>query len=115
MVEPPIKGFWSWNNQWVLELDGTLIVDGQSVNQTLGYDEIFSWYKINGKPFYFFKKDNSVYLSYDGSTLPIQYDEVIHYQCCEPAMFNPGENSNMVWFYALRAGSWYYVELGMYQ
>ena len=53
-------------------------------------------------------------ISYDGEVLPVNYDEVIHYRCCEPAAFNVGGSEQMVWFYARRDGAWYYVELGKY-
>jgi hypothetical protein len=29
-------------------------------------------------------------------------------------MFNISGNGTMVWFYALRDGTWYYVEAGVY-
>jgi len=47
--------------------------------------------------------------------LPYQYDEVVHYDCCEAAAFNVAGNERMVWFHALRDGIWYYVEMGVYQ
>ncbi len=54
------------------------------------------------------------------STLPL-----VVYRVCErlantpggPARkvaFNNGGNEDMVWFYGLRAGTWYYVEIGNY-
>ncbi len=56
----------------------------------------------------------SLYISYNGKTYSNTYDEVIHYKCCEPAAFNISNNENMVWFYALKNGFWYYVEAGIY-
>ena len=53
-------------------------------------------------------------MSYDGIPMAVYYDEVVHYRCCEQAMFNPAGNSVMTWFYARRDQSWYYVELGNY-
>jgi hypothetical protein len=114
-VEPPVHSLWSWDGHWVLESEGDVIVDGQSLAQQLGYQEIFGWRLIAGEPFYFFKQADQIAMSYAGQVVePYRYDEVVHYMCCEPAMFNVGGNATMVWFYALRDGTWFYVEAGVY-
>lgn len=117
MVANPIKGLYAWEGHWVLEMDGKVFVDGQSLNESLGCAEIFDWHLIMGQPFYFFveKEGSKVGVSYAGSMLPNTYDEVPHYQCCEPAAFNPGFSEHMTWFYGLRNGMWYYVEMGIYE
>jgi hypothetical protein len=115
MVDNPIKGLWWWDGHWVLEVAGEVIVDGGSLNQELGYEEIFGWRLLGGEPFYFFKKGGEIGLSYAGEVLPVRYDEVVHYECCEPAAFNLQGNDSMVWFHALRDGTWYYVEAGAYR
>jgi Tol biopolymer transport system component len=111
----PVKGLWAWQGQWVVELDGQVIVDGRSLNQALGYDEIFGWRLTAGKPFFFFRQDDQIGVSYDGQVLPYHYDDVVHYMCCEPALWNVLGNETMVWFHALRDGMWYYVEMGVYE
>ncbi|MEN4042845.1 MAG: hypothetical protein ROW52_00495 [Anaerolineaceae bacterium] len=108
----PVRALWSFNGQWVLETDETVWIDGSDLRQLPGYAEVFHWQPLNDRPFYFFLKDGKTGLSYDGQVLPVQYDLVIHGQCCEPAIFNPAGNERMVWFYALRENIWYYVELG---
>ncbi|MDH7475749.1 MAG: hypothetical protein QHJ74_17375 [Anaerolineae bacterium] len=113
-ADNPVKGLWSWDGHWVLEVDGQVIMGGQNLNQDLGYAEIFGWRLLKGQPFYFFRKDNHIGISYAGQALSYQYDEVIHYRCCEPAAFNVFGNETMVWFHALRDGMWYYVEMGIY-
>lgn len=113
-VAPPVKGFWSWNGSWLLEVDGFLIQDGENLNATLGYDEIFGWQLLNGGPFYYFRKGPRIGISYSGRVLPVYYEEIPHYRCCEPAAFNNGGNEDMAWFYGLREGMWHYVEIGAY-
>lgn len=117
MVANPMKGLFAWEGQWVLEVDGNVFVDGENLNKSLGYAEIFDWHLIMGQPFYFFteKEGGKVGISYAGSILPYTYDEVPHYQCCEPAAFNPGFTEHMTWFYGLRDNMWYYVEMGVYE
>jgi hypothetical protein len=113
-IDEPVKGLWSWNGHWVLEVAGQIIIDGQSLNQQMGYSEAFGWQLLDGQPFYFFVKDGKTSLWYGDAPLAAQFDEVIHYRCCEPAAFNNGGNSRMAWFYARRAGMWEYVEIGKY-
>jgi hypothetical protein len=111
-----VKGLWEWQGGWVLEINGTLIVDGANWNQKeIGADEIFGFQMIAGKPFFFFKRDGTIGMWYDGLELPVTYDDIIHYRCCEPAAFNPRTSPSMAAFFALREGVWYYVELGRYQ
>ena len=109
-VDNPLRGLWSWDGRWVLEVDGQVVVDGKSLNEDLGCEEVFGWHLLAGEPFYFFKKDGRIGISFGGQALRYQYDEVIHYQCCEPSAFNVRANDMMVWFHALRDGKWYYVE-----
>jgi hypothetical protein len=115
LVDMPLKGLWSWDDHWLLEVDGFLIQDGEILNESLGYEEIFGWQLLNEKPFYYFRKGPRVGISYDGSTLPVYYDEIIHYRCCEPSMFNNAGNEDMVWFYGLKDGTWYYIEIGAFE
>jgi hypothetical protein len=114
MVTHPLRGFAVWEDHWALELEDQVIVDGEDLGAELGYDKAFGFHVLAGRPFFFFEDEGQVHLSYDGETLPFSYDEVVHNQCCEPAMFNVQANESMVWFHALRNGIWYYVEAGVY-
>ena len=108
----PVKSLGVWDGQWVLEVDGTLWIDGQSYNQKKGYAEIFGWQLLNGKPFYLYRKAGVIHLSYAEQDLPITYTDVIHNRCCEPAAFNINTSPSAVRFYARRDGMWHYVILG---
>jgi hypothetical protein len=112
-VENPVRVLRSFNGQWVLETNDTVIINGEDIRPESSNTEVFHWQPLNGKPFYFFIQNGKVGLSYGGETLPVQYDQMIHGQCCEVSNFNPSGNDRMVWFYALRDGIWHYVELGM--
>jgi len=114
LVDMPVKGLWSWDGHWLLEVDGFLVQDGEMLNERLGFEEVFGWQLLHGKPFYYFRKGPRVGISYDERTLPLYFEEVIHYRCCEPSMFNNDGNEDMAWFYGLREGMWYYVEVGVY-
>lgn len=107
----PIRGLWAWKDQWVLEVEGHIVVDGQELAQSLGAQETFDWQIMGGKPFYFFIKDGIVNAMYGDEVLPLGYDAVVHDTCCEAGAFDVGHNANMVWFYAKKDGIWRYVEL----
>lgn len=110
-----LKNFTAWDGKWVLEVPDEVFVNGESLNQQLGYPKIYNWQLIAGEPFFFFEQNGRVQISYAGEVLPgYAYDEVIHYRCCEPAAFNPAGSANMAWFYAQRGGQWQYVEAGIY-
>jgi hypothetical protein len=131
----PIQGFWSYKSHWVLEvahshnrevkdrgsiyvfLDaiGEIIQDGKSLNKQHGYQESFNFQIMKDKPFYFFKKDDQIGISYDKKEVLLGYDEVPHYYCCEPSMLNPAASRNMVSFFARKNNEWYYVEIGIFK
>ncbi len=108
-----IHGLWAWNDHWVLEVDDHIIIDGQELNTQLGAQATFDWQIMNGFPFAFFIKQNLVFAWYDDKIYPLSYDQVIHNACCEPAMFNPGHNPKIVWFYAHKDNLWHYVEMSL--
>ncbi len=107
-----LQSFQVWQNHWLMEVRAFLIQDGVILNDTLGYEEIYDWQLFNGKPFYFFRKGPRVGISYDGQVQPVYYDEVAHYMCCGYAGDNPYNNGSMIHFFALREGTWYFVQIG---
>lgn len=114
-VDVPLKAFLPWGEHWVVEAGERVIVDGTDINRALGYDTIFGWRLVQDRPFFFFRRGAAYGISYDGQELAYRYDDIVHYMCCEPAMFNTAGNETMVWFHALRDGTWYYVEMGVYE
>ncbi|MFZ5827482.1 MAG: hypothetical protein ACOY94_24535 [Bacillota bacterium] len=110
-----VQGLTAWNGQWVLEtVEAKVLVGGESLNERLGYPEIFGFRLIAGKPFFFFTQEGKVRLSYDGQVLPNHFDRVPHYGCCESTAYNPRGSEQMVSFFGLRDGQWYHVDLGVY-
>jgi hypothetical protein len=111
-VVDPVRALDEWNGSWVLEVNGVLLVGGSNWNaKELHADEVFQWTKIDGKPFFFVRRASTITAWYDGQELPAKWDEILHNQCCEPAIFNPEHSPNALWFYALRDGWWYYAEI----
>ncbi|GAP12505.1 hypothetical protein LARV_00241 [Longilinea arvoryzae] len=109
-----IYGVWNWAGRWVLEANGALVVEGELYNQKAGFQEIFNFSLLEGKPFFFFVQNGKTGIFYDGSTWPAQFDAVYHGACCQPAVANPRANDVMIWFYAQQQSWWDYVELGIF-
>jgi hypothetical protein len=117
-VPPPgetgqvITGFWPWPNRWLLETGGMVVQDGQVLNQHYGYDEMFDWHLVNGRPFFFYHQSGHFGIFYDGQPLQHRYNDVIHGQlCCGPAVYSIIDSTDGSWFYALRDKTWYLVSV----
>lgn len=111
----PVYNLTEWEGQWVLEIHDEVIIDGDSFNEQQGYTRVFNWRVVHGQLFYFFEQDGRVRISYGGETLTQTYKEIVHNQCCEPAVCNVQTYADMVAFYALRRDAWFYVEMGVYE
>jgi hypothetical protein len=100
---------------WAIELDGSLYVDGHDLNAERGYERSFFWKSLDGQPFYFFTRGGLTRIHYASSDQPYIYDEVVYDRQGETSVFNPGSHGDVLWFYALRDGLWYYVEAGVFR
>jgi hypothetical protein len=126
----PIRVLAVYDDHWVLEIAkfekiengqdvkyfyvGEVFIDGKSVNEMYGYEESFAFQTINGRPFYFYKMDGKIGVSYDGVIIPIGYDDIPHYGCCSAGALNPRIAQNIIGFFAWRGLQWYYVEIGVF-
>lgn len=108
-----IYAFFPWENQWIMEYWNHVVIDGIELNDILNYDKIFFYRIVDGRIFYFYERDGTVYLNFDGITQLNQYDYIVHYFCCEPYVLNPEHHEYYVSFFAIRDGYWYYVEAGV--
>ena len=119
-----LRGLWVSGTHWTLEIAGVsrvygdptgqLYLDGVLLNQKYGYQEMFGYQLLDNKPFYFYKKDGHIHLSYAGQDLPLVYDQVPHYGCCSNGELNPRSGPNWLNFWARRGTQWFYVQIGKY-
>ncbi|HEX7620924.1 MAG TPA: hypothetical protein VF359_06965, partial [Anaerolineales bacterium] len=93
---------------------GEIFIDGQSLNDLHGYDESYGFQTIHGRPFYFYKRDGKIGVSYDGQEIAFAYDGVWHYGCCSGGELNPHIAQNIIGFFAWRGEQWYYTEIGVF-
>lgn len=115
-------GPWGYDGHWAIEMPhqiqdngnwkywGDIILDGKSLNDNLGYEQSFGFAVINNNPFYFYQKDGKIGISFAQKEINTNFDEILHYFCCSAGLLNPDHSLNMVWFFARRDKTWYYVE-----
>jgi hypothetical protein len=125
-----LRGLWAYDNHWAVETalvnteqsgnevtsfaTGQVAVDGSSLNDQLGYEEVFGFQTLGGKPFYFFKRQGKIDANYAGVDISLGFDEVDHYLCCSASSLNPRIYPNLVTYYGRKGDTWYYAEIGVF-
>ncbi len=97
----------AWQDQWVLNIHGILVINGEIANRKLGYDRIDDWMLLAGKPYYLFEKAGLTRISYNGAVFPQVYNRMLE-------DYPHGSNERMAWFYVLKDGQVLYIEMGRY-
>lgn len=82
---------WAYNGHWAIEfipLDSEnrsmtdIVIDGQSICDMNNYQTAFGFQTIDGRPFYFFKKDDIYGVSYNMADVMLEdqaYDEILYH------------------------------------
>lgn len=118
---PPLQNLWAYDNHWVLEtnlflpdipFNGQVFLDGVSIGQKNGYEEVFNFQTINGRPFYFFRYKGKVDAWFDGQVIPLGYDDVQHYVCCADSSLNPKAFQDATLFFGTKDNTWFFVQVG---
>ncbi len=112
LASPQIRSLFSFEGHWAVETLGTLIVDGEIWNTTrFPAEEIFDVQILDGKLFFFFRRDQQIGMYYDGQVLPLGYTAIHHDGCCGYGAYNPLRAQDGLAFFAVKEGSWYLVIL----
>ena len=115
-----LQNLWSYDDHWVLEtnlfltdkpFNGQIFVDGHSLNQQYGYEEAFNFQTINGRSFYFFRRNGKVDAWFDGQEISLGYDDIPHYRCCSESTLNPRARQGAVLFFGTIGDTWYFVRI----
>jgi hypothetical protein len=127
-----IQGLWTYDQNWVVEtayvistynpetneetfkVTGQVVINGEMLNDLDRLDETFGFQTMHGRPFYFYKQNGKINISYDDQAVIVGYDAIPHYGCCTGAVLNPRPAKDMVSFFAQKNGTWYYVEVGVF-
>jgi hypothetical protein len=116
----PLRGLWKYDDHWVLEtnlflsdkpFNGQIVVDAEALNERNGYEESFDFQTINGRPFYFFRRNGKVDAWFDGKEISLGYDDVPHYLCCGDSGLNPRARQGAVIFFGNKGDTWYFVRI----
>jgi hypothetical protein len=108
-AEPIAAAYWH-GRHWIVEYLGTKVVmDGEEIGKKEGYEKVFFFRFVDGKPFFFFKKKGQTGISYNGIRQRTFYEEVPHRMCCDSSRWNPAHGDSMVAFYGRRGKVWYWV------
>ena len=115
----PLRGLWSYGEHWVVEIlqaedevwKGEIYRDGKLLNAAQEYQEAFGFQLLDGKPFYFFQREDQLGFSYDGKEAELPFDHIPHYNCCSATTINPVQAQDLAAFFARDGEDWYYVEL----
>lgn len=116
-----LQNLWTYDDHWVLEtnlfltdkpFNGQVFLDGASIGQQNGYEEVFNFQTINGRPFYFFRHNGKVDAWFDGQEIALGYDDVPHYACCSDSWLNPRALQGAVLFFSMKSDTWYFVRIG---
>jgi len=125
-----LRGLWAYGKHWAVETavvsnqqsgnevttfaTGQVAVDGESLNDQLGYDEAFGFQTLGGEPFYFIKRQGKIDANYAGADIALGFDEIPHYNCCSASTLNPKIYPNLVTYLGRRGDTWYYAEIGVF-
>lgn len=115
ILDPP-NSFCAWDDNWMFETYGNVVINGKVLNHELGYDEILSWHLLNDKPTFFVKNTGKYQISFDGKLIPLAYDEIFHRWCEQGEVCfvkikpdNPRTDGTKTWFLARRENTWFMV------
>jgi hypothetical protein len=106
-----IHSFFAWKNNWILEYYKTIIINGENINEKNDYDMSFFASVVGDALFYFAQKNEQIYLVQNHQLTDYDYDEVIAYQCCGYARYNPRFWKNLLIFYAKKNDKMYFVNV----
>jgi len=107
---------WTYENHWIVQSichqEFDIFWDGVSLNKSKGYQSSFAFQLLGQKPFYLFKRNEQVWLYYDGEEFLLGYDKVKLSYCCEYDA--PSHYENMITFDAIKDEQLYYVMIGVH-
>jgi len=118
----PLQGLWTFEGHWALEIlmatpdvwAGQIFVDGEPVNEERSCDDAFGFQLLAGRPFFFCQRQGLIAAVVDGREIDLDYNQIPHYRCCSESVLNPRQAEEMVSFFAVRDGAWYFVEIGAF-
>lgn len=116
---PRILTSWVYESHWAIQTfcedNFDVFQDGVSLNTSKNYSSSFGFQLIGNKPFYLFKKNNSIGLYYEGKEVPLEFDKIVLAYCCTVTISPPIHYENMITFAATKGEKLYYVAIGLFE
>ena len=116
------KRFFRYDDHWIFWYGydwagpGRIVQDGILLNDLYDYDDAFSLFLLDGKPLFFFQRNDQYGISYNNQEVLLPYENIVqHPICCGPGKNrNPRGTNLMVGFYTqMEDSSYQYVEIGL--
>lgn len=101
----PIITAWGFDDNLIFQtlhdMTFDILWNGEFLNASKGYQSSLGFQILGGKPFYFFKRDDKMWLYYDGEEVLLPYDQIETQYCCEGYPIpSPRHYNNMIAYYA---------------
>lgn len=114
---PTVITAWVYDKHWIIQSichqKFDIFWDGISLNSSKGYQSSFAFQILGQRPFYLFKRDDQVWLSFDGQEVLLGYEEVKLTYCCM-SYHPPQHYERLITFYATKSDQLYYVAIGLF-
>ena len=109
---------WTYGKHWIIQSacneEFDVLWDGISLNTSKSHQSSFAFQVLGQYPFYLFKRDNKVWLSYNEKEVLLGYDEVNLTYCCE-SYPPPQHYENLITFLATKNEQLFYVAIGLFE
>ncbi len=108
--------FQTWEQHWILELNGDVLFDGERLTERRVFDEVYNWQPLAGREFFLYRQNNIYGMYFDGRSLPQRYDEIVRWSCSDQQgadgfNFSAQGTDEAISFFARKSGRWYYVRV----
>lgn len=114
---PSVITAWVYDQHWIIQSichqEFDIFWDGISLNTSKGYQSSLGFQILGQRPFYLFKRDKKIWLSYNGQEALLDYDDVKLSYCCN-GYAPPQPYENLTLFYATKNDQLYYVAIGLF-
>lgn len=109
---------WSSGDNWILEVKTDagidIIEDGQSLKRANGYDKVFAFQFLGGKPFYFFKRNRTWGINYNSHEIQLDYDDIPYTNVSDGMDPSILQYQNMVLFHATKGSQNFSVVISVH-
>ena len=113
----PLITAWTYQKDWIIQSDCNenleVIWNGERINTKNSYQASYGLQLLDKKPFYFFTRNNEVWVHYADSESKLPYDGIFaDYDCCDEGPTPPQHYERAISFSAYKGSQYFYVFIG---